>query len=90
MSEHRGEVIYLADVIARRAAEVRPKSEARTFHNQRYTLQFDPNAPEGQRWHWLVKFTRVFEYRGSAADITRADKAAKAKIAELETRERTG
>lgn len=82
-------VIYIADFIAARNKRVnalngvRPKSEARSFSGQRYTLTFDPNAPTDKRWRYTVKFTRVYEYYGSAADIEKADKAAKKHITQL-------
>lgn len=75
-------VVYLNDA----TAAIRPKTEVRSFHNQRYVLTFDPNSPPDARWHWLVKFTRIFEYRGACAGHLDADKAARKQITSLESR----
>lgn len=62
---------------------VQPKSEARSFGGHRYSLHFDANAPAERRWFWCVKYTRVYEYVGTAPTINRAAKAAERKIEEL-------
>ena len=72
-------------------APIKPKSESRTHNGHRFVLRFDPHAPEKNRWHWTLKFTRVFEYRGSGPTIEAAAKAAKKQIEALEERvDRTG
>jgi len=62
---------------------IKPKQETHTFQGQRYTLAFDPKAPPDQRWVWILRYTSVFTFTGSAATITRAQTAARAKIRKL-------
>lgn len=60
--------------------EVKPKSEARRYKGHNFVLSYRPAAPIAERWQWHVKFTRVYEFVGSAATIDRAAKEAQTKI----------
>jgi hypothetical protein len=73
-------VIYMD---SSRAARVQPKCESGMHMGHRYVLQFDPNASPDERWCWIVKFTRVYDYVGSAPTIEAAMRAAKRQIKEL-------
>ena len=72
-----GAVIYME------SRAIAPKTERGIHMGQRYTLQFDPNAPAGERWVWIVRFTREYEYIGCAASLEAALRAAKKQIKEL-------
>jgi len=63
---------------------VRPKSESRVYNGHRYTLSFKPTADILHRWEWKLKFTRIYEFAGSAATI---DLAAKQAIKQVDTME---
>jgi hypothetical protein len=62
---------------------VKTKAETRHYAGHRYTLRFDPTATHDQRWLWVVKYTRTYEYIGTASTIQRAAKDAERKITEL-------
>jgi hypothetical protein len=46
---------------------VPPKRETGTHHAQRYTITFDPNAPEYEQWVWQVDFVHVRKFFGACA-----------------------
>ena len=77
-----GELISMAEY---KAAEVKPKSEARRHKGHSYQLLFRPSEPDlKKRWGWLVKYTRVYEFSGSAATI---ELAARDAMKEIDHRE---
>jgi hypothetical protein len=82
MRSNMSKVISMSDY-ARAGGEIRPKMETRQYLGQRYVLQFDPHAPPDERWHWTVKYTETFEFRGSMPTIEKAAKAAMKRIREL-------
>ena len=69
-----------------KAMEIKPKSEARKYKGHSYTLIFNPRADVTFKWQWHLRFTRVYEFAGSAPTIEGADKAVRAKIAAMEGR----
>lgn len=78
-----GEVVNMND---HKPAPVKPKSEARTYKKHRYVLTFNPNAEVTFRWGWTLKFTRVYEFSGSAPTIEMAAKQAQRKVDDMEGR----
>jgi hypothetical protein len=44
-----------------------PKSETHEHAGQKYTVTFDPNAPELQRWVWVANCVREYPHHGSSA-----------------------
>lgn len=79
------EIIYM-DQVKVKAAEVIPKKEARTYNGHRFILSFNPSSEPEKRWSWHVKFTRTYDFVGSAGTIKDAAKAAEKQIDELEGR----
>lgn len=79
-------IIYMSD--HKPSSVVKPKSESRSYKGQRFTLIYQPNVPEPQRWAWHLKYTRVYEFTGSAATIEAAAKAAKRQVDTMEGRSR--
>jgi len=57
-----------------------PKSETFEHAGQRYTCVFDPNAPPGERWVWLVDYVRTYRYYGSSPSLEAAAIAARKRI----------
>jgi hypothetical protein len=62
---------------------VRTKAETRHYAGHRFTLRYDPTAAHDQRWLWVAKITRTYEFVGTASTIERAAKAAERKIMEM-------
>ena len=67
---------------------VRAKAETRLYAGHRYTLRFSPTATPDKRWSWVVKYTRTYEYIGSAETIQRASKDAELQIRKLNSARR--
>lgn len=53
---------------------------------QRYTVTFDPNAPRGKQWVWLVDYVRTYRYFGTAHTAEGASVIARKKIQQLNKR----
>lgn len=62
---------------------VRPKTTAHSYAGHRFVLRYDPNAAVGSRWHWTVRYTKTYEFTGTAKNIGIAERMAKRKIDEL-------
>lgn len=54
----------------------------RTFEHagQRYTCVFDPNAPIGEQWVWIVEYVRITRYSGSSPTMEAASVKARKQI----------
>jgi hypothetical protein len=72
------EVIYLSEMNV-----IPPKTMSGIHMSQRFSCTFDPNAPEDKRWMWLVDFTRVYKFYGSAPSLARAQQQARRQIEKL-------
>ena len=70
-----GEVIRMSE-----RKQVTPKSETFEHAGQRYTCKFDPNAPAGERWVWIVNYIRTYQYVGNAASLEKASVKARRQI----------
>lgn len=44
---------------------VAPREITSNIGRHKLYLRFVPNAPINERWSWLLKVTRVFEYTGA-------------------------
>ena len=78
-------VIYMAE--HKQGITVPPKSEARQYKGQRFTLLFKPTAPVLERWAWHVRFTRTYDFVGSEPTLEKAAKAAQKQIDSMEGRQ---
>jgi hypothetical protein len=65
---------------AHQHALVKPKTTSHTHAGHRFVLRYDPNASVRNRWHWTVRFTKTYEFTGTAASITIAERKARAQI----------
>lgn len=63
-----------------RHMQVKPKTETRYHKGHYFVLEYDPNAPDGQRWVWRSVVTKRYEFYGSHATIESAARAAKRRI----------
>jgi hypothetical protein len=63
--------------------QIQAKRETHTYQGQRYELVYDPKAPPGLRWLWIVRYTEVYTYQGSSDTLHKAANAARRKIREL-------
>lgn len=70
-------VIQLTDY---KPKPIKPKTVTYEHAGQKYTCRFDPNAPEGQQWVWVVDFVRVYQTIGSAPSLEAASKKARLHI----------
>lgn len=57
-----------------------PKRETFEHAGQRYTCMFDPNAPPGRQWVWLVDYVQTYRYFGSSPTMESAAKSARLQI----------
>lgn len=64
-----------------------PKSINDSHAGQRYTVTFDPNAPPGEQWVWIVDFTRTYRFIGACPTIEHATRDARRRIHRLVTRQ---
>lgn len=83
-------VVYLEDHqcnMTQPHPHVPPKSESRMHRAHRYTVRFDPGAPEHMRWTWSVSYTRKYTFHGHAHTIDSAASAARRRIDELVARD---
>jgi hypothetical protein len=64
----------------------KPKVINDTHAGQRYTVTFDPNAPVGQQWVWVVNYTRVYQFYGSGTTSDQAAARARVQIHKMELR----
>ena len=78
-----GDVISMTDF---KGAPVTPKIEGRMYKGHRYILTYNPNAPVTQRWGWVLKYTRTYEFSGREPTIEKAAKAAQTKVDVMEGR----
>jgi hypothetical protein len=69
------EIIYMSE-----KKQVTPKSETFEHAGQKYTCRFDPNAPPGEKWVWIVNYTRTYQYFGGAATLEKASVKARRQI----------
>jgi hypothetical protein len=67
-----------------------PKSETITHEGQRFTVTYDPNAPEHERWVWKLNYVVTYEYFGSQPTIETARQRAKRMITSLNQKEYFG
>ena len=65
------------------AQQVKPKTTSHTYAGHRFVLRYDPNAPSTHRWHWTVRFTKTYEFTGTANSIKVAERRAKAQIDQM-------
>ena len=66
---------------------IAPKTESVVHLGQRYTLQFDPNAPPECQWVGVIRYTRAFEYIVSAPTNSMGHAACRRQIKQLLDRE---
>lgn len=76
------EVINLADVRKEPTKQIKGMDGP-----HRYVVQFDPNAPPGERWVWYIDYVVSYRYVGSNQTQDQAVKAARRKIHLLNRRE---
>lgn len=70
------------DMAAKRK-EVTPNQRTFEHGGQRYTCIFDPKAPVGEQWLWIVDYVRVSRYLGAAPTMERASVLARKQIHSL-------
>lgn len=63
-----------------------PKSETHEHAGQRYTVTYDPNAPEHERWVWHMDYVRTYPYFGSCPTLDAAQSRAMRRIVLLNKR----
>ena len=68
------------DTIALAVGTVVPKTTSHSYAGHRYVLRFDPNASVRNRWHWTVRFTKTYEFTGTAMTINAAARKAQRQI----------
>lgn len=76
-------IVHLADY---KPKPIKPKTETHEHAGQKYTCRFDPNAPEGQQWVWIVDYVRVYHYAGSGPTMDAASATARRRIHALNKR----
>jgi hypothetical protein len=76
-------VVNLADY---KPKPVKPKSETHEHAGQKYTCRFDPNAPDGQKWVWIVDYVRVYREVGSGPTMEAAASKARRHIHSMNKR----
>jgi len=64
-----------------------PKEERVTHKGQSFVCRYDPNAPDGSRWVWVLDFVRTYRYFGNAATLEAAKSQARRRITKLTTRQ---
>jgi hypothetical protein len=67
-----------------------PKSESIEHEGQRFTITYDPNAPEHQRWVWEVRYKVTYPFFGAQPTREAARQRAVRKINSLVAREEDG
>lgn len=80
-----GKVINLQD-----SKPIPPKSESHEFAGQRFTITYDPNAPEHERWVWMLNYVVTYDYYGSQPTRDTARQRATRMINSLNRREDDG
>lgn len=78
-----GEVVNLSD---RQKHASQSKRVTYEHGGQKYTCQYDPNAPAGEQWVWLVDYVCTYRYIGSAPTMEKAASDARRKIHSLNKR----
>jgi hypothetical protein len=79
-----GKVIKLSDKL------IPPKSETFEHEGQHYSVTFDPNAPEHERWVWVLDYRVTYQYVGSCPTQATARQRANRYIRSLNAREEVG
>jgi hypothetical protein len=59
------------------------KSEEYRFDNHTYTIEHNPDAPDGRRWTWVVAHIIALSFVGEAATMAAAHHDARHTIKEL-------
>lgn len=65
---------------------VPPKREVRRFGKHTVTVTFTPSKPEGQKWHWSLRYVHESIFVGFSKSLDAAFKDAQKKIDEHEGR----
>ena len=71
-------VINMAE--ARKRAPITPNRKTFEHGGQKYTCVFDPNAPEGKQWTWIVNYVHTTKFVGSSPTLEAASKKARLEI----------
>lgn len=80
-----GRVIKLSE-----AKPIQPKHETFNHEGQKYTVTYDPNAPEHQRWVWELHYVQTYQFFGSSPTLEAARQRANKRIRSLNAREDDG
>ena len=71
-------VINLAE--ARKRTPVTPNRKTFEHGGQRYTCCFDPNAPPGKQWVWIVDYVHKMRFVGTSSTLEAASVKARKEI----------
>ena len=75
----------MAEVLYMQA--IKPNSVSHEYMGQRCTISFDPNAPTGERWVWVMNYVRPIKMFGAAASLEAARKDVQKIITRMTNRE---